>query len=103
MAATPESRVKSKIKDFLKTVPKCWWFMPIGGPYSRQGIPDIIGHVDGKFFAIEVKAPGKRSNLTELQKVEIVKISVNGGVVMVACDVNEVRNAFIMQGFVSTP
>lgn len=98
MAATPEAKVKAKIKAYLKTIPLCWWFMPIGGAYSQKGIPDIIGHINGRFFAIEVKAPGKLNSLTELQKNELVKIAINGGVSLVASDVQHVIDAFRTQG-----
>jgi len=42
MAATPESRVKARVKKILDTY-NAYYFMPIGGPYSRPGIPDIVG------------------------------------------------------------
>jgi hypothetical protein len=99
MAQTPEAKVKAKIKAYLKTIPHCWWFMPIGGAYSTHGIPDIIGHVNGQFFAIEVKAPGRHAMTTALQKLEISKIILNGGIALVASDVQHVIDAFVRMGW----
>lgn len=94
MATTPEGRAKAKIKTYLKSIEDCWFFMPIGGPYSVQGIPDIVGCISGRFFAIEVKAPGKENNTTELQKMQINGICEVGGIAFVASDVETVRRNF---------
>ncbi len=45
---------------------------------NRSGIPDIDGCFKGKYFAIEVKAPGKVP--TTLQKYNIDKINEANGV-----------------------
>ena len=36
-----------------------------------KGEPDLICCVDGKFVAIEVKAPGKKPRLLQLRKLEL--------------------------------
>lgn len=75
MAATPEAKVKNKVKAILNTY-GAYYFMPIGGPYSRAGVPDIVGSYQGKFFAIECKA-GK-GKTTALQNKEIAEINASG-------------------------
>lgn len=45
----------------------------------QAGIPDLIGCVDGKFFAFEVKVPGKEGKATKLQMLMIEKIKEAGG------------------------
>lgn len=96
MATTPEGRVKNAIKKYLQTVPGCWFFMPIGGPYSAHGIPDIVGTVRGRFFAIECKAPGKEGNTTENQKRVIVEMRTAGACAFVASDVVKVKQVFAL-------
>lgn len=96
--STPEGLAKAKIKVFLKSLDDCWFFMPIGGPYSVQGIPDIVGCISGGFFAIEVKAPGREGNTTELQKIQIAGITEAGGIAFVASNVETVRMAFMEWG-----
>jgi hypothetical protein len=98
MAMTPESKVKAKIKVYLKTVPDCWFFMPIGGDYSTHGVPDIVGHVIGWFFGIEVKAPGKELNTTPNQKAQLARIRGAKGMSMVASNVVDVKEMFRILG-----
>jgi hypothetical protein len=100
MTTTPEAKTKAKITAFLKKVPLCWYFMPIGGAYSQKGIPDIVGHVNGWSFAIEVKAPGKLANVTALQERALKAIADTGGVAMLVDNVEDVMATFNEKGWV---
>lgn len=72
-----EKVFENKIKKYLDSLPKCWYFKFWAGPYSKSGIPDIIALINGKFVGIEVKGPtGKAS---ELQKRNIRLINKCGG------------------------
>lgn len=97
--ATPEGAVKIKIKRYLKAIPDCWYFMPIGGPFSAHGVPDIVGVCQGRFFAVEVKAPLKHNNITANQALAIFNINDAGGVAFVASSVEHVRAVFEQQGW----
>jgi len=77
---TPEGRVKKKLRDILDDN-NVYYFMPATGGYGRSGVPDIVGCVSGKFFAIECKAPGGR--VTALQQREIENIIASGGVAFI--------------------
>lgn len=96
---TPEGRVKNDIRKFLKSVPDCWFFMPIGGPFSAHGVPDIVGTVGGRFFAIECKAPGKHNNVTANQERVIGLINGAGGLAFVASSLSDVKSHFIRKGW----
>jgi len=85
MAATPKSRVKARVKKILDTY-NAYYFMPIGGPYSRPGIPDIVGCYKGRYFAIECKA-GK-GKTTALQDKEINATQAAGGEAIVVNETN---------------
>jgi RecB family endonuclease NucS len=67
MAQTPEGKVKDAIKRHLKAL-GAWYFMPVSNGMGQVGIPDIIVCYRGIFVAIEAKAPGKKTNVTENQK-----------------------------------
>lgn len=82
---TPEAKVKAKIKDTLKEL-GCYSFSPIGGAYSQNGVPDIIGCLHGIFFGIEAKA-GK-GKTTALQDRELQRIRDAGGVAMIVNEEN---------------
>lgn len=87
MASTPEGRVKAAVKKLLKDY-GVWFFMPIGGPFARMGVPDFSCMAPGgKAFFIETKAPGKLRTLTANQSNCHDEIRSVGGVVLVIDDV----------------
>ena len=61
-----------------------------------NGVSDIIAcsPKDGKFWSIEVKAPGKLSTLSKLQEVWLRRVSDNGGVA-IAVDSLEMLKGYI--------
>lgn len=67
-----------QVKPFLKELSKCWFYKVHGGSvFQQSGIPDIIGVVNGRFIALELKAEeGKPS---ELQKRAVRLINSAGG------------------------
>ena len=76
-----ESDIKRKIMKYLKESGG-WWFKVYSGMgMARAGIPDIIGCVEGKFIAIEVKT--EIGKLTALQEDTLTQISANFGRAMV--------------------
>lgn len=77
MAATPEAKVKAKIKAILKEH-GVYYAMPIGTGYGNSGVPDFLCCVDGRFLAIEAKA--KHGKPTELQMKHMREINNAGGI-----------------------
>ena len=80
MPATPESKVKNKIKDLL-TKYNVYYAMPIGTMYGNSGVPDFLCCVRGHFLAIEAKA-GK-GKTTALQNKNLHQIEKAGGTSLV--------------------
>lgn len=79
--ATPESKVKAKVRVTL-TALGYYHFMPPANGFGRAGIPDIVGcRTDGRFFGIECKA-GK-GKTTALQERELARIQEAGGIALV--------------------
>ena len=85
MPATPEAKVKAKIKDLLKAY-KAYYVMPIGTGYGNSGVPDFICCVNGQFLAIEAKAGSNKP--TALQDKNIRDIRNAGGYAMVVNEDN---------------
>lgn len=81
-----EKDVKEVVKQLLKAVPDCWWFMPPANGLGRSGIPDFIGHVHGRFFGIETKF-GK-GKTTANQDREIMLIGQAGAPVWIVNETN---------------
>jgi len=82
---TPEGKVKKKVKEILDAL-GAYYFSPQAGIYGKSGVPDIIGCIKGRFFAIECKAGSNTT--TELQKKEIGKIRDAGGIALVINETN---------------
>lgn len=89
MAATPEKKVKDKIKSwYKKNIPDAWVYMPVPMGFGQHGIPDFIicspkvitqdmvGKTVGIFVGIEAKAiKGKLSKHQVLQLAAIKEAS----------------------------
>lgn len=86
MAQTPEGKVKADIKAWLKAR-NIWYFMPPANGYGNSGVPDFVCCWNGRFLAIEAKAPGKRGNTTTMQDKQIAGIWAAGGSAVVVDNV----------------
>lgn len=84
MAATPESKVKDRVKKILLKYPKTYYLMPVTGGYGSSGAPDIVACSDGKFIGVECKANGNKP--TALQIKHLQKIAEAGGYSFVVDD-----------------
>ena len=76
MAATPEAKVKAKIKKILND----------HGVYGNAGVPDFLCCAGGGFLAIEAKA-GKGTT-TALQEKNLREIREAGGIALVVNEDN---------------
>jgi hypothetical protein len=78
------------------------------GPYAPAGVADILGCIDGRFVAIECKAPGKYKTaelgLSPVQRLFRDKVLVAGGVFICTDDVRDcimALDAWIEAGYTS--
>lgn len=85
MAATPESKVKAKIKKLL-VEHNAYYAMPIGSMFGNSGVPDFLCCVKGRFLAIEAKAGKGRT--TALQEKQLANIREAGGLALVVNEDN---------------
>lgn len=84
-----ESQLIQNIRNYLKTVPDCFFWKEHGGQYGTAGIPDIIVCYRGRFIGLEAKV-GKNQP-TRLQQVTIEQIRKAGGVAAVVRSVADVQ------------
>lgn len=73
-----EKSFENKVKNFLSY--KGYWYIKYwaGADFTRDGIPDILACIDGKFYGIEIKAKNGRPTL--LQLINLRKIREAGGI-----------------------
>jgi len=91
---TPEGRVKEAVKKVMRKH-GVWYFMPMQNGFGVVGIPDFICCIDGLFFTVETKAPGKRDNTTPNQQRVMREILEHGGYAIVADDAKQVEDYII--------
>jgi hypothetical protein len=90
---TPEGNVLSDIKQYLSARGifffRCNTGRRGGVSFGIKGAPDIVGILPGgRFLAIEVKGPGGKASIDQLQFLG--DIAKNGGVAFVAFSVDDV-------------
>lgn len=85
MAQTPEKRVKNKVVAMLKEH-GAYYFFPATHGFGRSGVPDVVGCLNGYFFAVECKAGTNKP--TQLQQHEIAAIGAAGGRALVINETN---------------
>lgn len=96
MASTPEAKVKKKVTDQLQKM-GAYYFFPVTGGFGNSGIPDIVGCLRGKFFAIECKAKGGKT--TRLQDSHLEEIRKQGGIALIINDDNAHLTEEILKDF----
>ena len=74
--ATPESKVKKKVKEVLKNL-GAYYVMPVTSGYGNSGAPDFLVCYQGKFIGLECKS-GK-GKVTALQQRNLDQIDLAGG------------------------
>ena len=72
MAATPEAKVKAKIKLILKKH-DIYYAMPIGTGYGNSGVPDFLCCINGHFVAIEAKAGRGAATMLQLKNLDQIQ------------------------------
>lgn len=88
-----EAALIQKIRTYLKTLPKCFFWKEHGGQYGTAGIPDIIVCYKGRFIALEAKVG--RNKPTKLQAATIESIRKAGGTAAVVYSIDDVKRVFV--------
>ena len=81
-----EADVKDYVKSVLRSYTPSWWFMPPAKGYGKAGIPDFLGCINGKMFAVETKFGSNKP--TAMQYREMNSITLSGGAVWIVNDKN---------------
>jgi hypothetical protein len=77
-----EQRFETWVRQRLKEIPESYW-LPKNNTFSRRGVPDIVGQINGYFVALELKLDDARHDPSRelLQEYEIQKIVAAGSVI----------------------
>jgi hypothetical protein len=107
-ADTPENRVKRECLEYLKVRQIYCWSNPSGAvrirpgkfmSFGKKGSADIIGLLppDGKFLAVETKAPDGRLSPEQREFLEAIK--QQGGVAVIARSWTDIDQALRQAGY----
>jgi hypothetical protein len=69
------------------------WRKTWGGPYAAPGVFDIIGCIEGKYVAIELKHPkykNPKAEMTSSQWNFYTQVKANGGIAIVGNDADAI-------------
>ena len=87
MSVTPEGKFQKKVIKDLKTLPNTYFHKHQAG--SIRGIADIIGCINGRFIALELKkdliSTRSQAGRIVLQRHNIDKINKSGGYGCITC------------------
>lgn len=93
---TEKGLVNAMVRGIREEYPDVWLIKVHGGPYQEAGVPDLIGCVRGRMFAIEAKlrrpgesAPAARARTSPRQRVQIERLLAAGASAGVALSVEE--------------
>jgi hypothetical protein len=82
-----ERDITKQIRDLLNALGIFHWKV-WQGALSKHGVADIIGCYKGRFFAIEVKRPGRHP--TDAQQLFLKRVTEAGGLGILAYSVESV-------------
>lgn len=104
MGRQRESKLSYAIQKGLKAEygRDLWCFKVHGGPLTPSGIPDILGVVRGRLFALETKCPDPSSQPSEIQLYVMGRIRRAGGIVGVPRSVADALD-IVARGLLTPP
>lgn len=84
-----EAALTRRVLKYLNGLPACKAIKIHGSEYMEVGTPDIIGCIKGRFFAIELKEPGKKPD--PIQKLRLRQWLDAWAIMGVAETIDEVK------------
>ena len=86
-----EKNFENRVKAYLKS--KGVWYIKYwgGSRFTKSGIPDLLACVNGKFVAIELKAPNGKPSELQLYTIEQIKKAGGKAFVLYPKDFNEFK------------
>jgi penicillin-binding protein-related factor A (putative recombinase) len=102
-----EKPIENEILYFLKSIGVFAWKNQTVGVFSKsrnqylkprnihhiKGVSDILGLIDGRFLAIEVKSPKGRPTPEQLEFIE--KVNAQGGIAFIARSSLDVKTVLL--------
>lgn len=81
--ATPEAKVKGKLRRILKEYPGLYTYWPVPSGYGNTTL-DLLGCYRGRFFSVETKAKGKKPTLRQTQELRNIELAMGRAFVIIS-------------------
>ena len=89
-----EGKLTKRCKDYMNSLPRSYFFKVHGATSQVTGIADLIGVLDGKFTAIEIKDPNNPDGASERQKLFLMRVKRAGGDAMVCRSLSALKKRY---------
>jgi hypothetical protein len=83
--ATPESRVKGKLRRILSDYTGIYTYWPVPTGYGNTTL-DVLGCYRGRFFTVETKAEGRKPTLRQTIEIENIELAMGKTFVVIGLD-----------------
>jgi len=80
--ATPEGRVKAKLRRVLKDYASLYTYWPVPSGYGNTTL-DVLGCYRGRFFSVETKAEGKKPTLRQAGEITNIERAMGRAFVII--------------------
>lgn len=87
-----ETPFKNKVERLLKS--KGAWYIKYwaGNKFTKEGIPDVLACINGKFYGIELKGDGGQPTLLQLVKLRNIRKAGGIGILLYPEDLKSFEN-----------
>lgn len=93
----PEKKFENKVKAWLESTftNNVWFFKVFGSMFQKSGVPDIVGCLNGRFFALELKSNVGKASALQLKVIHLMKLAGAYAVVVSPDNWDEVKRDLI--------
>ena len=90
-----EKQFEKKVRAFLKTLGVQWHFKVFANAFQESAIPDLVGCVNGRFVALEVKSSTGKPSKPQLYKIDLINAAGGFATVVSPKNWEEVKQELI--------
>jgi len=84
-----EARLQTTILKYIESLPNTWTVKILS--CNKNGTPDILCCINGRFIAFEVKSPSGKGVISKLQLYRVAEIQASGGEAYFVKSLGEVK------------
>ena len=93
-----EKALDNKVLKYLKTIDAWGLKYWAGAKFTKEGIPDILACINGRFFGIEDKGPTGIPSMLQLKNLEWIRNAEGYGILLYPNDFDRFKS-FIESDF----